>query len=1072
MNKYNQEFNKLNSQQKIAVTSIDGPVLVVAGPGTGKTQLLSMRVANIIRSTDTDPDNILCLTFTNKAALNMRERILNLTDTQGKNVMVKTFHSFAAEIMNMYPQYFWNGAKLSTASESIINDILLSVLNELPLDDPLAIKFAGQFTANSDIKVALKLVKEAGLTPEKLEAIINLNLVYIDAIEPMLVDILSAPLSYKNLDNLKKSINNLPSQGIDNELAPLQSLSNTIKSGLNFAQLKDAGTNKTKNTGKWKQSILQTVNGVKGVHKERKINNWWLSLSKVYKLYRQQLHERGYYDYSDMIVEVITVLEQNPEIRAEVQEKFLYILIDEFQDSNAAQMRLAHLIAEHHSNLGKPNLMVVGDDDQSIYKFNGAELANMLSFKQNYPTAKLIVLTDNYRSSQDILNVSNEVIMQAKDRLTLRDPSINKKLTAKNYPKQKSDIQHLIYQNQAHQNYDIARLVSKLSKNDDHSIAILARNNNSLKAIASELINLKVPINFSEQNNILEHPLFMNIYDIVCLLTAIREGDIPSSNYQLSMILRHPMWGLSPQVLWELAINAKKTSWLSFMSASKDEKLKDISTWLFEINSQIQTQPLRVILEIILGLRVLDKFKSPIKQWYIQNPTTSSDYLSGISAVSLLLNLVNDYSKLSSGKFDDFAKFIKIAVESNQVIPNEISSDYGKKSVHLLSIHKAKGLEFHTVFVIDTLETNWQPRTQNRRSPMNLPLQPAFDDQDDYVRLMYVALTRAKQNIYLSSYKLDGKNQDVLASSIITEIFPKIVAPNPTKSISIKIIENSIEWPKIDTQQEHNILKPKLDNFSLSVTALLDFLDVSNGGPETFKENILLRLPFAQSNQMAFGTAMHSALELAQIQRNKNTLKIPDILNHYTKILSNQFLPQIDHQRYLDHGLQLLKKLLANESFYLPKNSLPEQAITDVTLNKVRLFGKLDRIDFLNNQLIVVDYKTGKPLTSFFTKDKSKEIKAWRHRTQLIFYCMLIKNSSRFKKYADLSGKMIYLEAKEAKELVRELAPTNEQIEYLQNLTERVWQKITQFDFPDTSSYEPTIKGISKFEQDLLNRTC
>ena len=175
---YDQQYKSLNQAQKEAVDNIEGPLLVIAGPGTGKTQLLAMRVANILRTTDTNPSNILCLTFTNKASVNMKERVIGLAGGNSGKTVVKTFHSFAAEIMNTYPDYFWNAAALNVAPEAIQLDIIESIVSDLPLDNPLALRFAGQFTLVNDIQRSIGLAKDAGLTPDKLRAIVETNLSY------------------------------------------------------------------------------------------------------------------------------------------------------------------------------------------------------------------------------------------------------------------------------------------------------------------------------------------------------------------------------------------------------------------------------------------------------------------------------------------------------------------------------------------------------------------------------------------------------------------------------------------------------------------------------------------------------------------------------------------------------------------------------------------------------------------------------------------------------------------------------------------------------------------------------
>lgn len=1067
---FEDEYKLLNKQQQKAVDYIDGPLLVVAGPGTGKTQLLSMRVANIIKKTDTAPQNILCLTFTNKASLNMRERLIKLAGSCAKDVLIKTFHSFSAEVMNLHPDHFWNGANLTTVPETIQSDIIQSILGSLPLNDPLALRFAGKFTANKDTNNALRLTKEAGLTPTKLHALIKANLAYIDIVEPMLVEVLSKPLNYKKLNDVQQEIYSLPEHGIDVSLAPLTSLKTVLKDSLDFAIQQDDQLQKTTNTSKWKQSIIQSRDGVKGMFKERERNIWWLSLANVYKQYRNQLHKRGYYDYTDMIVEVISVLEQNAGVRSDIQERFQYVLIDEFQDSNAAQMRLAHLVADHESNHGKPNLMAVGDDDQSIYKFNGAELANMLTFQKSYPDTKLIVLTDNYRSSQDVLDCASKVIAQASDRLTLRDPSINKDLIAKNPPKKSSQIIHKSYPNQATQLNQVAIEIAEQYNTGQHSIAVLASYNDSLRRIASNLLNLKIPIAFQEVNNVLEHELIITVYQISALIIAINNGDTENVNHLLSQILRHPMWQLEPYDLWQLAVANKNKDWLSAMQkAPEKHQLFVISQWLLWLSTQTSTKPLPIILEYITGLRSSQHITIPMRKWYLDQTKINTDYLRGISALKLLLSLSKEFSLLSSASLEDFVAFIESAQGSGQIIADESTFITGENTVELLSIHKAKGLEFDLIYIIDAIDNNWKPKPNSKRSPINLPLQPAFDDIDDYIRLMYVAMTRAKRNITVCSYRYDDKNKEILATPLIESIIPIKSIKQTNKKELITAMEQSIAWPALSIDDEKQVLKPKLDNFRLSASALISFLDVSQGGPTQFKENYLLSLPSAKSGHVGFGNAVHSALELAQILTNKGELANDVILERFEQSLHAQNLLNSDFQRYLDYGAELIIKLLQNKTFYLPKGSLPEQSITDVSLNNVQLYGKLDRVDINNNELTIVDYKTGSPLASLFTKNQTKAIKAWRNRTQLEFYCLLAKKSNRFKLCKTFKGQIIYVEASSSKELVREYHPTNEALIRLEKLICVVWKLIKNQTTINTNKYSQNYEGILEFEKYLLD---
>lgn len=1059
------EYKKLNSEQRDAVNQIDGPVLVIAGPGTGKTQLLSARVANILSKTDTSPSSILCLTFTNSAATNMRDRLYKLIGPTSRNVTVKTFHSFAAELMNMYPDYFWNGAKLKTAPDTVQLEVIQDILSSLDADNPLATKFDKKFTAIPDIINSLNLAKEAGLTPKKLEAIIQANIEYIDEIEPAIVEYTDSALSIKKLNILKENIDSLPDQNIDDTIFPLISLSTIIKESLSISIEKDLETNKTINTGVWKKKWVQSVNKKRAMYDERKRNIWWLELSKLYEQYRTQLHSKLYYDYSDMLVEVISQLEKNADFLANVQERFIYVLIDEFQDTNAAQLRLARLVSEHSSANKKPNLMVVGDDDQSIYKFNGAELDNMLSFKRQYPETKLFVLNKNYRSSQEIINTSNKIIEQANDRLVNRDDSIFKNLIAeKNFDK--STIKHLIYKTNEDQYLQVSKLI-KNSYTNNKKIAVISRNHDGLQLIASKLISLGVPVRYDKKSNIFDQEVIQQIILLTKICLNIQTGANHLVNYQINTLLRHPLWNIDPKYLWKIALRKPK-SWLEELQNDNDIKIKQIGDWLFWLSNEVSYQPLTVSFEYIIGLRKTDQFESPIRK-YFQTKKGNTDYLHSISAIRILRSEINEFSNTDNPTIDNFIKFVDLNIENNKIIADESPFVSGEKSVELLTVHKSKGLEFDEVYIIDAIEKNWQPRQGGRKPPANLPLQKVGDDNDDYTRLMYVAATRAKNNLFVSSYGLNDKNDIVLATPLIRDSidnFEKIF--NTEQGDVIEAIEDSMSWPRLKAVDEKAMLKSKLENYNLSVTSLLNFLDITSGGPKHFLEKNLLQLPEAKTPALAHGTSVHEALEVAQKLINTDKFSIDELISVYKNKLKTEGLPKYDSEKYFKQGEKLIHKLFNELEYVIPKGSLPEQNIKDIRLNQAVISGKIDRIDQLKDGINIVDYKTGKPLNSFDTKNQTQTIKAWKQKTQLVFYDILIKNSSRFNAQKNIIGQMVYVEAETKDQLTLEHIASKEEVNNLILLIEAVWNKIQNLDFPDIAKYEQNIEGIKNFERDLI----
>lgn len=1066
MKSFDEKYAQLNAAQKEAVDTIDGPVLVVAGPGTGKTQLLGVRVANILNKTDSDPSNVLCLTFTNKAATNMRERLYELVGPESRNVVVRTFHSFAAQVMNEYPDYFWNGARLSVAPDAIQDDIIQNILAQLPLDNPLASTFAGAYTALGDVKNALKLTKEAGLKPDELRTIINTNIDYIDEIEPLLCKILTPSLQVKKLAQLQDAISELPQQ----ELATgslLLPLSTVMSESLDLAVEQDKQSGKTKQTGKWKQKWVQTIAGQKGMFAERKRNEWWLAIADIYEAYRVQLHQRGYYDYSDMLIEVLEQLQTKPDMLADIQERYLYILIDEFQDTNAAQLRLAHLVATHYSSNNRPNLMAVGDDDQSIFAFNGAELNNMLGFRRAYPDTKVIVLQHNYRSAQAILDTASQIIELAEDRLVKRDQSLTKHLIAQREPKGKIDIQHLSYPTREHQHIAISNRIKELWETGEHDIAILGRKHDSLRQIASVLLRHDIPVHYDQQSNILEHEAVKHAFLIAQLAVAIAEGDKDVVNFNLSKILRHPMWKLSPTTLWKLAVaNYSSPDYLDSLLSSEDSNLSSIGSWLVWLSRGCDEWPLATMMEYILGLSEGQYLLSPFKDYYINIRPITSDYLETLSAIQLLRGTSQEFSSNNVATLSDFVRFIELNLNTGRTIANESWFMSGEKAVQLLTVYKAKGLEFDYVYVVDAIESVWSPRSGGRASPANLQLQSYGEKYDDYIRLLYVAASRAKRVFIATSHYLDDKGTELLATPLLSAL-PLTTITEPEEDSTV-VIEESLRWPRLTSKEERAILGDRLEKFSLSPTALIDFLNIVEAGPEGFKERQLIGLPRSRSASGSYGIAIHAALETAQRLVNANQLKLDAVLDRFEASLQEAHLAPNASKRFKERGEKLLSTLLGHSELLLAKGGLTEQRISDIMIENARIKGTLDRIDIHDDELLISDYKTGKPLTNFASKDQTKAVKTWKHRTQLLFYTLLVQESPRFKA-SKVKTQMIYVEAELSKQLLLPFEPDTVEITRLKNLIEAVWKHIMELNFPDTSAYSLDLKGIRQFEDDLLN---
>ena len=434
------QYQKLNPQQKEAVDTIEGPVLVIAGPGSGKTQLLSLRVANILHQTDTLPGSVLCLTFTESAPANMRDRLITMIGREAHKVAIHTFHSFGSEIINQNPEYFFFGAGYQAADELAQYEIFRNIFREISLTDTLSSYHQDhEYTYLKDAQTTIKALKNGGLTPADFGEILNSNEQFISLANPILKDFFANKIdqsSISELPNLIYQIQNLNIQTPDSQInKTYPDLQQIIVRELQSVWLKiQEIQEKRKQTvplSEWKKSRM-TLNAKKEqVLKDSQNLEKQKSLQLIYQRYQESLHKQKLYDFEDMLLEVVKAFENDdkPELKYNFQEKYQYILVDEFQDTNGVQMRLLNNLVDSEVNFGNPNILAVGDDDQAVFKFQGASIQNILKFRENYPQAKIITLTTNYRSTQTILDVAMQVIDQSNERLAKLE-GVNKKLVS------------------------------------------------------------------------------------------------------------------------------------------------------------------------------------------------------------------------------------------------------------------------------------------------------------------------------------------------------------------------------------------------------------------------------------------------------------------------------------------------------------------------------------------------------------------------------------------------------------------------------------------------------------------
>jgi DNA helicase II / ATP-dependent DNA helicase PcrA len=421
MNTYQHNFqegiNKLNLNQKKAVDTIDGSVMVIAGPGSGKTQILSLRIANILAQTDAIASSILCLTFTDNASYNMRKRLTKFLGPDSSKVNVFTFHSFAKYIMEQFPEYFWMGSYMKPLDP--INKVLIleEILGELSSSNSLTSKgLQDEYVFLKSISTNIAEIKKFGLSSEQFESVVLENKKYIDEFGDRIEELLSVASYPKNLEIILSNLNEILAFG-DNIVSSIDqnlfSLKGVLDERIRQVILDLNNNPKSKSYSELKDSILE-----KKLLKERKITKKNLDLATIYDLYQSKIRKAGFYDYEDMILETVSELKQNDELRLILQERYQYVLVDEFQDTNLAQMELVDGLLNMELTENNPNLFVVGDEDQCIYKFQGAEIENLIGFKRKFSKVEVITMTQNYRSNQAILDYAGLVIESSSSRLS------------------------------------------------------------------------------------------------------------------------------------------------------------------------------------------------------------------------------------------------------------------------------------------------------------------------------------------------------------------------------------------------------------------------------------------------------------------------------------------------------------------------------------------------------------------------------------------------------------------------------------------------------------------------------
>ncbi len=1120
MDAFTTAYSQLNDAQKQAVDAIDGPVLVLAGPGTGKTQLLSARVANILKQTDTPASTILCLTFTDSGAANMRERLTRFIGQTAYEVNIGTYHSFGGDLIRRYPEYFSTAG--SDRSQSPVDElgkrqILQELTEQMSYSNPL------KQTRHhlGDLMGTISELKRALITPDQLRAIAAENLSFINAASQGLADIFenfttmpralakAQPYFMATLELLRTLQPQTHSAGQFGTLAHIAA--NDLAAALESAE----ETAKTTPLTTWKNNWLVKNTDNQFVFDGTLENRRVRALATVLGQYQAALEEQALYDFDDMILRSIEALEKHPNLRYSLQERYLYVLLDEFQDTNAAQLRLIELLTDNPVNEGRPNVMAVGDDDQAIYAFQGAQYSNMLDFYQMYRDVLVVNLTENYRSHAAILETAQNVAGQISTRLHHHFNGMSKQLTAANRSITTSEVVRQDFLSPIAERDWVASRIRQLVDNGTppSGIAVLAPKHRFLEPLVPYLNKEGVPVRYEKRENILEATVVEQLIVMSRLVLALESDNQALANHLWPQVLSYGFWQLPTVQIWQLAWqvgdHAKEgLTWSKALLAdTTGPQLRLPAMLLLNIAGRVHTETCETILDYLIGNAALETnddsmllVTSPLRSYYLspeQQQLRPDLFYQTVSHLTVLRARFNEYqaSGDTTMMLPDFIRFITMYQEAEQQMVN--TSPYAQQadSVELMTVFKSKGLEFQHVFLINCLDDTWGSSARDNGNKLTLPanLQPirhAGTTEDERLRILFVALTRARQSLYLTSATrtFSGKHTKRLKYFDEREqpdgSFMAAVLPEQNQAVlesELAGAEPQLELLELDWRARHiaaaeltdlrGLLTDRLRKYQLSPTHLTDFINLEYAGPQKFFFKTLLKFPETPLPDAQFGTTIHETLEWIQHRTAENGFapSIAEVVTHFRSRMATKRLTEIRARLETERGERALQSWYKQRAHIFSPGDVAEKNFRNegIFVGDAHMSGQIDRLEIneKDKTITVVDYKTGRPHESW-----KSDPKLHRYRLQLYSYKLLIEGSKAYKDYRVIKGRLEFIEPDSlGKVHALELQFKDDELTLTTNLIQSLWKHVQELNFPDVSQYQPTMSGVKAFEQDLLD---
>ncbi len=1010
LDKFNTEYNRLNEQQKRAVDTIEGPVMVIAGPGTGKTQILSARIGKILLNTDTQPQNILCLTYTDAGVIAMRKRILEFIGADAYKVNIYTFHAFCNDVIQDNLSLFEKTA-LDAISDLQRIDLFKQLIDSFQKNHPLKRYRGDVYFEINNLQSLFSTMKREGWSPTFINERISAYIISLSTRDEYVAKRLTG--------NFKKG--DVRTDKIEEETERMEKLRAAVNEFDNFQQL---------------------------------------------------MRKSNLYDFDDMINWVIKAFKENPNLLLRYQEQFLYILVDEYQDTSGTQNRLVELLINYWD---KPNVFVVGDDDQSIYRFQGANVENMLHFANSYKNDLLtVVLTHNYRSTQGILDVSKTIINKNNDRLIKQIEGLSKELLSSNIKINQLTHKPVIhqYETQRQEMIGIVQQVEKILAEGiaPSKIGIIYKENKYGEELAQYFKLKKIPYYSKRSLNILCIPFAKKIISVLRYLSLQHEHDTPNNGDELLFEILHYDWLKIPPIeiartsievadkqysenktsIRKLLYERSKQPVRDLFSQGMNEGLKKASETIESLISKVPNITLQGLFEAIIREAGILNFimKSDDKLWLLQVLTGLFDFIKEETHRNPNLDL------------KQLIKLFDLMESENLPLPLiEVSGN--DKGVNLLTAHGSKGLEFEYVFFTGCNAGFWEKKRKpfgGYKFPDNIFTSVAGNDDssdEELRRLFYVALTRAEQNLYISysAFKNDGKALE--PSMFIAEILDnhaleteKVFVNIPAQAeFQVLQLDSDVkpEIEKIETEYINSLL----ERFVMNVTALNNYLKC----PLEFYFKNLIRIPSPKNEATEFGSSVHYALEqlFKKMQNGNNVFPSKQIFIEDFKWYMHRHRESFTKQRFgerLEYGEDVLSNYYEKYLYSWNKIVALERNIKNVVVNGVPLKGKLDKLEFNGKEVNVVDYKTG---NVDYAKEKlmppnEKNPEGGDYWRQAVFYKILLDNQSR--DWKAVSSEFDFIEPDKKKNYQKQkLYIKPEDITTVKEQIKIVWDKIQLHDF-------------------------